>query len=155
MEFFSTNSYTPGSAGCTSLDRVLAADTPSPLLLKRLQQQKKKLADAKAEAKKSTLGALEGTRQWPGAQLTPGTPERTSPKSTPNHSSSAARSPRPGSSGKANRRSQEANRKIEGMGVREMDQVSFHLVEFHLYPKYSFDCFMQGSNKACVTIVSF
>lgn len=119
MEFSSANSRTPGSAAARPLERVSAADMPSPLLLKRLQQQKKKLAEAKAEAKKNgPLSVLERTQQWPGEQ-TPSTLEGTIQKSAHQNSS-----PRPVSSGKGGRR-RDIDRRIEGMGVREMDQVCF------------------------------
>lgn len=137
MEIPSANSHTPGSVAARPLERVSAADMPSPLLLKRLQQQKKKIAEAKAEAKKnSSISVLERTQQWTGEQQTPCTPEGITPKSTHQHFL-----PRPGSSGKSNRRVRDIDRRIEGMGVREMDQVcfsqliskqSFHLVALPL-----------------------
>lgn len=111
------NSHAPGSATARPLERVSAADMSSPLLLKRLQQQKKKLAEAKAEAKKnSSQSVLERTQQWTGEQQPS---DIITPKSTQQHLPF-----RPGSSGKDNRRSRDIDRRIEGMGVREMDLVS-------------------------------
>lgn len=110
------NSHAPSSATARPLERVSAADMSSPLLLKRLQQQKKKLAEAKAEAKKnSSQSMLERTQQWTGEQQPS---DIITPKSTQHLSF------RPGSSGKDNRRNRDIDRRIEGMGVREMDLVS-------------------------------
>lgn len=111
------NSHVLGPATARPLERVSAADMSSPLLLKRLQQQKKKLAEAKAEAKKnSSQSVLDRTQKWTGEQQSS---DITTPKST--------QQPlpfRPGSSGRDNRRMRDIDKRIEGMGVREMDLVS-------------------------------
>lgn len=120
-----------GSATARPLERVSAADMSSPLLLKRLQQQKKKLAEAKAEAKKnSSQSVLERTQQWTGEQQPS---DIITPKSTQQHLSF-----RPGSSGKDNRRSRDIDRRIEGMGVREMDLVSLQTFILSLFGRLFF-----------------
>ncbi|CUS15301.1 unnamed protein product [Tuber aestivum] len=78
----------------------------SPLLLKRLQQQKKKLA----EDSKATSPISTGER----------TPECHSP--TTNNDQMAPTKPAPPSARSNPGRRGDANRRIEGMGAREMDQ---------------------------------
>ncbi|KAL7268985.1 hypothetical protein RUND412_008366 [Rhizina undulata] len=111
----------PPSQRASYPSNIPVAFTPTPLLLKRLQQQKKRLAES--SKRHHTIAGTSRTIQWSNTANNEATPDR---------SSSQSSNSRPGPSMKATTsggRRSDVNRRIEGMGAREMDQLREKIVK--------------------------